>query len=203
MPISRRFSTFSLDPMPKTVLTPFRRCQCASPVKRVVGLLAVCSLAVSPSVQLAAMDLAKWNAQVVAGWVEPIYLGEANIKLTAKLDTGANTSSLSAADLTHLVRQQKPWVAFTVRSDDGQEIRIEQPVIRIARIRRAGAGVRERPVISLPVCLAGYREPAEFTLTDRSAMNYPVLIGRAFLAKRIIVDSQATFATTQSCLAGK
>ena len=65
---------------------------------------------------------------------------------------------------------------------------------------RAGiAGVTERPVISLPVCLAGYRDNAEFTLTDRSAMNYAVLIGRAFLATRIIVKSGATNMTLQSC----
>ncbi|NNE21882.1 MAG: ATP-dependent zinc protease [Rhizobiales bacterium] len=145
----------------------------------------------------------RWNSQVVAGWVEPVYLGDANIKLTAKLDTGAKTSSLSAEELTHLVRQQKPWVAFTIHASDGTAFRIEQPVIRIARIRRAGVGVRERPVISLPVCLAGYREQVEFTLTDRSAMNYSVLIGRAFLANRIIVDSEATFTTVQSCQAGK
>lgn len=160
-------------------------------------------LAIALCTPLAAKDLMKWNSQVVAGWVEPIYLGEANIQLTAKLDTGARTSSLNAADVQHLVRRQVPWVAFTIRSKDGRETRIEQPVIRIARIRRAGVGVRDRPVIRLPVCLAGYREQVEFTLADRSAMNYPVLIGRAFLANRIIVNSEATFATAQSCQIAK
>jgi len=199
MPISRRFWTVWLEPLRNKMRASIagRQIQRACLVKVAAGCLAV-SLC-SP---LAANDMVRWNSHVVAGWIEPVYLGEAEIRLTAKLDTGAKTSSLSAVELTRLVRQQKPWVAFTIRTSDGRAFRIEQPVIRIARIRRADVGVRERPVISLPVCLAGYREQVEFTLTDRSTMNYPVLIGRAFLANRIIVNSQATFTTAQSCNPG-
>jgi len=76
----------------------------ASPMRMAFGCLTAWMFAVIPSAQLAAKDLVKWNTYVVAGWVEPIYLGDTNVKLMAKLDTGAKTSSLNAENLTHLVR---------------------------------------------------------------------------------------------------
>ena len=76
------------------------------------------------------------------------------------------------------------------------ELATDHPKILGRAYERVKEKVHE-PVIALQLV------PAEFTLTDRSGMNYPVLIGRAFLANRIIVNSEATFATTRSCQIAK
>ena len=46
-----------------------------------------------------------------------------------------------------------------------------------------------RPIVKFKICLAGHVAETDFTLTDRSGQKLPVLIGRKFLADRILVDS--------------
>lgn len=148
----------------------------------------------------AGKDRLEDTAPIVAGWIENIYLSGAKTPIQAKMDTGARTSSLHAPGYHRFIRDNTNWLRFTVRTDKGEEIAIEQPIVRIAHIRRARVGMVERPVIKLEICLGGHRKVTEFTLTDRSNMKYAVLIGRAFLADLILVNASKTFLTTNSCL---
>ncbi len=136
---------------------------------------------------------------VVAGWVEDGWIGTPPIKVRVKLDTGAKTSSIHAAEFREYLRDGKPHVSFTLVNNEGKELRIDQPVIRTASIRRAGAELSERPVIRLDVCVAGVVSQVEFSMADRSELRYPVLIGRTFLAGRILVDSARTFRASGRC----
>ena len=76
---------------------------------------------------------------------------------------------------------------------------VEMPLEREAKIKRKGSQVQIRPVVKLGVCLAGVYEEVEFTLTDRSNFEYPVLIGRNFLAGKFLVDSSRSFTLPPSC----
>lgn len=114
----------------------------------------------------------------VVGWVERVSINPGGLSLGAKLDTGAKTSSLHAADITVATRAGQRWVSFEVVNGSGHRVRFERPVVRRARIRRAGAGTATRPVIRLSVCLGSASGETEFTLTDRTDMNYQALIGR-------------------------
>lgn len=48
--------------------------------------------------------------------------------------------------------------------------------------------MEERYVITTGVLIFNKLIKTEFSLTDRSAMKYPILLGRKFLVKRFIVD---------------
>jgi hypothetical protein len=50
-----------------------------------------------------------------------------------------------------------------------------------------------RDVVKLSICKKGRDYETEFTLNDRSNFNYPILLGRSFLADVALVDSSATF----------
>lgn len=136
----------------------------------------------------------------VAGWVETVCLQTPAVCLEAKLDTGAATSSLGASNITAFSRDGQAWVRFTLTTDSAEPLQIEAPVARRARIRRAGTEVSKRPVIALDICLMGRAGKAEFTLTDRSGMKYPALIGRAFLSGKFHIDPARTLTGAGLCV---
>jgi hypothetical protein len=143
----------------------------------------------------------------IAGYLERVAV--AGVVLEAKLDTGADTSSLDARDVTVHADGVRGRVRFRL-GDGGAEATarvLEAPIVRVTRIRRAGAGRQRRYVVRLPLCLGGRRQDAEFTLTDRRGLDVPVLIGRAALVGRHVVDPARTHLTvpadgTPSCPAG-
>ena len=83
-----------------------------------------------------AVPAAGGEAQIF-GWAEPVILEEAGYRLEAKLDTGADTSSLDAIDIRRFRRKGKSYVRFTVEDhDEGETIRLERPLLRRVRIKR-------------------------------------------------------------------
>lgn len=125
----------------------------------------------------------------VVGWIEPVKLGSEGLLLPAKLDTGADTSSLHVADIQWTRRTDGDWVAFDVTGKDNRTVRLERKVQRVVRVKKASGGVQERPAVLLGVCLGDTYRVTEVNLTDRTGMKLPFLVGRNFLANRFAVDS--------------
>ena len=138
---------------------------------------------------------------ITLGFIEDAFIGRLGLEMKAKLDTGADTSSVYARDI-EIYKKSKTdnWVKFRLIGKNGRSIRYDQNVIRFAAIKLKSGGTQRRPVIHLPLCVGGQRGLAELNLADREEFEYDVLIGREFLASRIIVDSAQTFAADQPCL---
>jgi hypothetical protein len=132
------------------------------------------------------------GAPTVAGWTEPVTFPDYGITIEAKLDTGADSSSLGVTALDQFKRNGKIWYRFTIEGNNGKTVSIEQQSNRTARIMRAEVKDTRRPIVHLKICVAGHTAETDFTLTDRSARRTPLLIGRRFLASRILVDSGRT-----------
>lgn len=137
--------------------------------------------------------------KVLVGRNEWVGLPDVGTYLKARVDSGANTSSLSATEITPFERDGEDWVRFKlgVNEDDVvvEEVVdewIEVPVVRRVRIIQA-AGEESRPVISLMMTLGSIRESVEFTLNDRSHLSYPVLLGRRFLLDISVIDVAQTY----------
>ncbi len=62
------------------------------------------------------------------------------------------------------------------------------PVERWAKVRQASSEEEVRPVVISWVELGDIREKTEFTLTDRTQMDFPVILGRNFFKDIAIVD---------------
>lgn len=122
-----------------------------------------------------------------------------SIRLKAKLDTGADTSSINAPNNERFLRNGKPWVRFKIRDGNGIAVTIEKEIIRIVRVKRSETVTSARPVIRLTLCVAGITGETEFTLADRRHLDYQLLIGRKFLQGRILVDSAQKLMHPDSC----
>jgi hypothetical protein len=134
--------------------------------------------------------------KITAGWVENIILATGQVKLRAKLDTGAKTSSIHAENIEHYDVDGEPWVRFSLPlsflKNAKQRHTIETPVVRTVLIKRHKLESMRRPVVQLAFCINAHFYEAEFTLADRSNYIYPVLLGRSFLADNIVVDAGTT-----------
>ncbi|MGR9099052.1 MAG: ATP-dependent zinc protease family protein [Gammaproteobacteria bacterium] len=133
---------------------------------------------------------------IVTGWLEKIVLSPWQVQLKAKLDTGAKTSSIHAEHVERFERDGKTWIRFTLprgRKKTESRQKIETPLVRDVLIKRHKLPSAVRPVVEMAFCINDHYYVAEFTLADRGNFNYPVLLGRRFLANNILVDSSATF----------
>lgn len=160
---------------------------------RVLSLLALVT-AVPPLAAREAPPSRGIKEKLIMGWLESVYLRPWNLRLTAKLDTGANTSSLHADHIERFSREGKDWVRFSLAGkEDKKSLIVERPVVRTAYIKERMARSSKRDVVTLTLCKNGKDYETEFTLVDRSNFNYPLLLGRSFLQDVALVDASATF----------
>ena len=144
------------------------------------------------------------KARGVHGWVEfvELHLDGQPLRVKAKLDTGAKSSSLDATDITPFERDGEHRVRFRPsRSGLDEAPLIEQPVARYVLIKRHRGPYDRRPVIRLPLCLGDELRTVEVNLTDRGRFIYPLLLGRKALAGLAVVDPARTFVRAPSCTA--
>ncbi|HEY5789959.1 MAG TPA: RimK/LysX family protein [Gammaproteobacteria bacterium] len=136
------------------------------------------------------------------GWIEPVRLTAAGgIELQAKLDTGADSSSLHAEAIERLGVDGQVWLRFAPAP--GSTLRLLAPLLRETRIKRQGGSAETRPVVRVELCLGTVRRVVEATLADRSSFRQPVLVGRDFLAGQFVVDPGRTGLSRPECAAGR
>ena len=160
----------------------------------------ICALAAFALAAFALPGAAAAAEPDIFGWAEPVVLEETGFQLEAKLDTGADTSSLDAIDIRRFRRKGVSYVRFTVvDQSEGEEVRLERPLLRRVLIKRHDGDSQRRSVVSLTVCLGEHRRKVEFSLIDRSRFDYPVLLGRSALAGIAIVDPDEINLSEPSC----
>lgn len=134
----------------------------------------------------------------IIGEAEKVTITAKDLRLKARIDTGAETSSLGVINQRPFERDGKKWLRFSVNDPDTEKlIDFEMPVARTASIKRHGAEDMKRPVVKLELILCNIEMVREFTLADRSKYIFPVLIGRNVLSGKYLVDVNRKF-TTQS-----
>lgn len=136
----------------------------------------------------------------IFGWVEWVKLLDGELRLKAKLDTGAATSSLDATDIQRFRKDGERWVRFTVTDPDTEDqIELEKPLERNVRIIRHDGNHQRRPVIKMGVCIGDRVREIEVNLIDRSNFIYPMLLGRSALEGFALIDSGQTFQNRPRC----
>jgi hypothetical protein len=139
------------------------------------------------------------QAKEVVGWIEHVKVYPGAVLVAAKVDTGAQTSSVDCHCITPIERGGRKYVSFTVHGVDGKIRKFEKPVVRVARVKQHNGGSQQRYVVELGICLAGTYRVREVTLTDRENFRYPVLVGRNFLGRDFLVDPSAKNITRPDC----
>jgi hypothetical protein len=139
------------------------------------------------------------QAKQVIGWVEKAALVEVNLLVHAKIDTGADHSSLNAADYQLIDKKDGQWVRFRVTNREGLSVIIEKQLLRYANIKRKNQPPEKRPVVELAICIGNVYKIVAVSLVDRSNYDYQMLIGRSFLSENSLVDSAMQYTTKPEC----
>lgn len=135
------------------------------------------------------------SAKITLGAVEDVILRPWGVSFPARIDTGADLSSLDARDI--LVRDDV--VAFKLGKRYGG-LQLELPVVEWRHIQTA-TGTEIRPVVEISLCLGPKLFHTLATLKDRSEMLYPFLVGRSALKGIFLVDPSRTRAVQPTCSA--
>lgn len=145
------------------------------------------------------------RAKVIYGLTEEVFIPDLNIRIPAKIDTGAESMSLSAINVERFERgPDDEWVRFDLAIDGFEDMTgIEMPLSRNVRIKRRAADVRDddektwvsRPVVEMTICIGGREARLDVNLADRRNFSTPMLIGsEALAALDALVDAEVEFA---------
>ncbi len=133
----------------------------------------------------------------VIGWREWLSLPDLGVKkIKVKVDTGARTSSLHAFDIETYKRDGKEYIKFKVHpfQRDSEKIVNCRARIREYRKVKSSNGISElRPVILTKIQLLEEEWPVEITLTNRAEMGFRMLLGRASIRDKFLVDTGKSF----------
>lgn len=132
--------------------------------------------------------------RVTIGAREVVIIEPYGIRIPARIDTGASTTSLHAKN----IKIKDDTVSFAIPEEYGG-IRISLPIVEWKNIRSSRSRDR-RPVVEMDLCIASKRMRARVNLNDRSRMEYPMIVGRNILSGNFVVDvSKTDSSTTDSC----
>ena len=110
----------------------------------------------------------------------------------AKVDTGADSSSIWASDICMNPENQLEFCLFGPESPLYTGKKLVTSKYKVQRVRSSTGEVTVRYRVPLSIVAAGRRVQVNFTLYDRSSNNFPVLIGRKTLKNRFLVDVART-----------
>ncbi|GJM15567.1 MAG: ribosomal protein S6 modification protein [Thermodesulfobacteriota bacterium] len=111
--------------------------------------------------------------------------------IDAKIDTGAYTSAIHCHNIKISEKDNVKYVTFNLLDPshpDFNEKRFRVPLHAKKRIKSSIGKSEERCIIKTSITLFGEKFEIELSLSDRSKMENPVLIGRKLLKKGFIVD---------------
>lgn len=133
----------------------------------------------------------------VIGRLEPIDFPEWELfGIEAKIDTGAYTSSLHCHHIEPFEKDGKPYVKFNLLdpSHDTYDHRLfKLPIHDTKLIKSSNGSSEERIIIKTKIRIFNNTLDIELSLTDRSEMRYPVLIGRKLISGYFLVDASQKY----------
>ncbi|WFF42403.1 ATP-dependent zinc protease [Salinicola endophyticus] len=140
------------------------------------------------------MKALPYQAKAVIGRREMVALPDLDLTLCCKADTGARTSALHAEVIEPFEEHGHPWVRFVTRTSGHATPAHEclQPLHDRRKVRSSNGQEEWRYVIRTRLVLGNLDFPIELTLTDRSDMRHPMLLGRRAM-RRLLVAPGAAF----------
>ena len=139
------------------------------------------------------------EAKYKFGWLEKVKLYPGGVAVQAKLDTGADASSLNAAGMEEFERGGKKWVRFEVASRIGRKSVIEVPLISASISKKKGAAASKRKLVRLGVCLGKVYLETDLNLVSRSKGSPALVLGRGALAGNALVDAGSSYTSDPLC----
>jgi hypothetical protein len=150
----------------------------------------------------AALAVLRRPKKQVYGWIEDVLIDPQHaLKLPAKLDTGADTTSLDARNIRRTRREGEDYVRFVVTEPaTGESVELEKPFVRAVRIKATnGYDAGRRVVVRMRLCIGDRSRSVEVNLVDRAHYDYPLLLGRNALRDVAVIDPNLRRTREPSC----
>lgn len=143
--------------------------------------------------------MAEAGSRQVIGYLENVHISDAGMSFRAKIDTGADSSSINAEVIKPFFRKGENWIRFRLTNWEGKTVVLERKLERYTRIKRKLALPVKRPVVKLGICLSGVEHVGEVSLAERTNFKYQMLVGRSYLSGHFMVDPEKTYLTRPAC----
>ncbi len=140
------------------------------------------------------------DTKIIYGYVEKATLIDKGMVLSAKLDTGAKSASLSAINIRQTVQNGKPYLNFTVLGKNEEREFTSEYLGKVKIKIRDGENSSfkttsiRRPVVLISIQIGDKIRKIPVNLTNRKRFNYPLLLGRdAIIAFDGLIDPSHAF----------
>lgn len=134
---------------------------------------------------------------MLVGALETCCLPELDIDgLHVRVDTGAATSSLHVDNIVSMQQSGEEWVEYDIHPDihDVEKVVTRRSrVVDVRKVKSSSGEGQKRYVIQTPMILGEKKWDILITLTDRSSMNYLMLLGRQAMNGHVIVDPEQEY----------
>ncbi len=135
------------------------------------------------------------NPTIDIGWREWIYLVDfKNFYLKDKIDKVATISALHATHIEEFNFKGVKYVKFRLYQSKSYKM-IKNPVIGYKMIKNSFGKKQLIPLINISIKIGNNTIDTIITLTTRSRMTYPVLIGRSTLNNNYRINPRKSFLT--------
>ena len=108
--------------------------------------------------------------------------------IDVKVDTGAYTSSIHCHNIERIGTDRVRFNLLDPTHAHFNEKEFILPFAQMKDVKSSSGTAEERIFITTAILIFGELIPLQLSLTDRSDMKYPVLLGRKLLKHRFIVD---------------
>lgn len=139
----------------------------------------------------------KRRPRQLIGWREWVGLPDLGVDaIKAKIDTGARTSAIHAWNIAEYDTPDGPWVSFElhpIQRNNKLVIRCSAPVSDTRDIRSSSGHTEHRVIIRTRLQLGEDVWPIDISLTNRDAMGFRLLLGRAALRKHVRINPGRSF----------
>jgi hypothetical protein len=130
----------------------------------------------------------KESPPLVIGWRERVSLPALGVgPFAAKIDTGARSAALHATD----IRQEDRDVSF-ILPIKGRNHHCRLPLKGLRRVKSSSGHAETRAVVETEVKIGRHLLQIEVTLTNRTDMGVPMLLGRASIGHGFLVNPSKT-----------
>lgn len=129
--------------------------------------------------------------KAIIGRLEVVDLPELGMyNITAKTDTGADTSVLHCEDFRVFEKDGHRFITCHIRPHLEQDeiLTLTFPVHRERTVKSSFGQTETRHIFITKIRLFDELYNIKLSLRDRSSMSYPMLIGRNFISGKFLVD---------------
>ncbi|MCF8404836.1 MAG: RimK/LysX family protein [Bacteroidales bacterium] len=112
--------------------------------------------------------------------------------INIKVDTGAYTSSIHSHEIEEVEINGEKHIEFKLL--DPSYTKYKDKIFKVKNykekaVKSSFGNIEQRFIIETKIVIFDQEHPIELSLSERSDMKFPILIGRKFLKKEFIVDT--------------